>query len=59
MDLRSIIAKSKRTPKVSAIFIEHGSQQDVSDLSPSRFNGFPETSERPAPGYTYPPKFNP
>ncbi|TWU33635.1 hypothetical protein Q31b_56920 [Novipirellula aureliae] len=29
MDLRSIIAKSKRPPKVSAIIIEHGSQQDV------------------------------
>ena len=39
---------TKRNPKFPLIILKDGSQQDVTDLSPSRVNGYPETSERPA-----------
>ena len=39
---------TKRNPKFLSTILGHGSQQDVTDYRPSRFNGYAETSERPA-----------
>lgn len=39
---------TKRNPKFPPTILGDGSQQDVTDLSPSRINGYPKTSERPA-----------
>lgn len=39
---------TKRNPKFPQSILKDSSQQDVTDPPTSRFDGYPETSERPA-----------